>query len=43
MRAVVTPPWFGRPGGGLRFTVADTGTGVRDLVVAGLVELVEGP
>lgn len=43
MRAVVTPPWFGRPGGGLRFTVADTGTGVRDLLVAGLVELVEGP
>lgn len=43
MRAVVTPPWFGRPGGGLRFTVADAGTGLRDLLVAGLVELVEGP
>jgi hypothetical protein len=43
MRAVVTPPWFGRPGGALRFTVADAGTGLRDLVVGGLVERVEGP
>lgn len=43
MRAAVTPPWFGRPGGGLRFTVADAGTGLRDLLVAGLAELVDGP
>ena len=42
MRAVVTPPWYGRPGGGVRFTVADPGTGIRDLLVSGLAEIVEG-
>ena len=31
----VTPPWFGRPGGGIRFTLQEPATGLRDLVVSG--------
>lgn len=34
---VVTPPWFGRPGGGLRFTIQEPRVGIRDLVVAGVL------
>ncbi|HJV14356.1 MAG TPA: TNT domain-containing protein [Propionibacteriaceae bacterium] len=34
VRAVITPPWFGRPGGGIRFTLQQPETGIRDLVVA---------
>ncbi len=37
VRAAITPPWFGRPGGGIRFTLQQPGTGLRDLVVSGLV------
>ncbi|MEP6478868.1 MAG: TNT domain-containing protein [Rhodoglobus sp.] len=33
--AAITPPWFGRPGGGLRFTLQGAGIGIRDLVVSG--------
>jgi hypothetical protein len=33
--AAITPPWFGRPGGGIRFTLQQPGTGFRDLVVSG--------
>jgi hypothetical protein len=35
VRAVITPPWFGRPGGGIRFTLQRPETGIRDLVVSG--------
>jgi hypothetical protein len=31
----VTPAWFGRPGGGIRFTLQEPATGLRDLVVSG--------
>lgn len=30
-----TAPWFGRPGGGLRFAIVEPGVGVRDLVREG--------
>jgi hypothetical protein len=33
VRAIITPPWFGRPGGGLRFTLQAPERGIRDLVV----------
>ena len=35
VRAAITPPWFGRPGGGIRFTLQQPETGLRDLVVSG--------
>jgi hypothetical protein len=35
VRAAITSPWFGRPGGGIRFTLQEPGVGVRDLVVSG--------
>jgi hypothetical protein len=38
VRATITPPWFGRPGGGIRFTLQQPGTGLRDLVASGQVE-----
>jgi hypothetical protein len=46
VRAAITPPWFGRPGGGIRFTLQEPGTGLRDLVATGQVErlqIVEAP
>jgi len=36
--AVITPPWFGRPGGGIRFTLQQPGLGIRDLVVSGVLQ-----
>jgi hypothetical protein len=36
--AAITPPWFGRPGGGIRFTLQKPETGIRDLVVAGALQ-----
>jgi hypothetical protein len=33
VRAAITPPWFGRPGGGLRFTLQAPERGIRDLVI----------
>jgi hypothetical protein len=38
VRASITPPWFGRPGGGIRFTLQQPETGLRDLVVSGRLE-----
>jgi hypothetical protein len=38
VRAEIAAPWFGRPGGAVRFTLADAGTGIRDLVVDGKLE-----
>ena len=38
--AAITAPWFGRPGGGLRFTLQEPQTGIRDLVVRGSLERV---
>lgn len=35
VEALVTPPWFGRPGGGLRFSISEPGVGIRDLVREG--------
>ena len=36
--ATITPPWFGRPGGGIRFTLQHPGLGLRDLVVSGALQ-----
>jgi hypothetical protein len=36
--AAITPPWFGRPGGGIRFTLQEPGLGIRDLVVSGALQ-----
>jgi Tuberculosis necrotizing toxin len=36
--AAITPPWFGHPGGGLRFTLQQPETGLRDLVVSGRLQ-----
>jgi hypothetical protein len=38
VRVAITPPWFGRPGGGIRFTLQQPATGLRDLVVAGRLQ-----
>ncbi len=38
VRAVIVPPWFGQRGGGLRFTLQEPRVGIRDLVVAGVLE-----
>ncbi|WP_043347498.1 TNT domain-containing protein [Beutenbergia cavernae] len=35
VEAEIVPPWFGRPGGALRFRIAQNGTGVRQLVQNG--------
>ncbi|MEZ3162036.1 TNT domain-containing protein [Microbacterium sp. BWT-B31] len=35
VEASVTPPWFGRQGGGVRFAIAEAGVGIRDLVREG--------
>jgi len=44
VRAEIVAPWFGQPGGGIRFTLADDFVGIRDLVVDGALERVEvGP
>jgi hypothetical protein len=46
VRAAITSPWFGRPGGGIRFTLQEPGVGVRDLVVSGelqRLQIVEAP
>jgi hypothetical protein len=40
MRATITPPWFGHPGGGLLFTTQAPRLGVRDYVVAGDIQQV---
>jgi hypothetical protein len=39
--AAITPPWFGRPGGGIRFTLQQPETGIRDLVVAGSLQRIQ--
>ena len=36
--AAITAPWFGRPGGGIRFTLQEPGLGLRDLVVSGALQ-----
>jgi hypothetical protein len=41
VRAEVVSPWFGQPGGGIRFTLADDFVGIRDLVVSGARQRVE--
>lgn len=41
VRVQVVAPWFGQPGGGIRFTLADDFTGIRDLVVSGALERVD--
>lgn len=41
VRAAITPPWFGRPGGGIRFTLQQPETGIRDLVVAGVLQRIQ--
>jgi Tuberculosis necrotizing toxin len=46
VRAAITQPWFGRPGGGIRFTLQQPSTGLRDLVVSGRLQrlqIVEAP
>jgi hypothetical protein len=39
--ATITPPWFGRPGGGIRFTLQEPGLGLRDLVVSGALQRIQ--
>lgn len=41
VRVEIVPPWFGQPGGGVRFTLAEDFVGIRDLVVGGALERVE--
>ncbi|MDQ0893256.1 TNT domain-containing protein [Agromyces ramosus] len=41
VRAELVQPWFGQPGGGLRFTIADDFIGIRDLVVTDRLRRVE--
>lgn len=36
--ARIVPPWFGRPGGGIRFELQAPATGIRDLVVVGALQ-----
>lgn len=46
VRAAITPPWFGRPGGGIRFTLQQPETGIRDLIVSGRlqrIQVIEAP
>jgi hypothetical protein len=46
VRAMITQPWFGRPGGGIRFTLQQPETGLRDLVASGelqRIQIIEGP
>ncbi len=38
VRAQIVPPWFGRPGGGIRFELQAPATGIRDLVVVGALQ-----
>ena len=35
VRATVTPPWFGRDGGGVRFSIENQTLGIRDLAREG--------
>jgi hypothetical protein len=35
VRGELVAPWFGQPGGGLRFRLAEDFRGIRDLVVTG--------
>jgi Tuberculosis necrotizing toxin len=41
VRAMITPPWFGRAGGGIRFTLQQPETGIRDLVVSGELQRIQ--
>ena len=41
VRAAITPPWFGRPGGGIRFTLQQPETGLRDLVFSGRLHRIQ--
>ena len=41
VRAAITQPWFGRPGGGIRFTLQQPETGLRDLVVSGRLQRIQ--
>ena len=41
VRAAITQPWFGRPGGGIRFTLQQPETGLRDLVVSGQLQRIQ--
>ncbi len=36
--ARIVPPWFGQPGGGIRFDLQAPAIGIRDLVVAGVLQ-----
>lgn len=41
VRAELVQPWFGQPGGGLRFTLGEDFVGIRDLLVADRLRQVE--
>lgn len=43
MKVTSTPPWFGRPGGGLRFAIVEPGIGIRDLVREGQLTQIAVP
>lgn len=36
--ATITAPWFGRPGGGIRYTLLQPGVGLPDRVACGALE-----
>jgi hypothetical protein len=39
--ATLTPPWFGRPGDGLRFTLQEPEVGLRDLFAASRLQRIQ--
>ncbi|WP_123702422.1 MULTISPECIES: TNT domain-containing protein [unclassified Curtobacterium] len=39
--AQLTLPWFGQPGGAIRFTIADEGATIRDLLVDGSLRKIQ--
>lgn len=44
VEAEIVPPWFGQPGGSLRFRIAEDGVGVRQLLQRrSLIEVTVGP
>lgn len=44
VEAEIVPPWFGQPGGSLRFRLAQDGEGIRQLVQSGaLLQVTVGP
>lgn len=43
VQASIVQPWFGQPGGAIRYTIADTSLTVRDLLVEGSLRRITVP